>query len=377
MGSPFSGPNNFSIHSMKSLVKLVSFIGLGLNALLPAVMGQEPLRTLQTVKLERGSKQYIGALLAEDSENFVLLQRDGRMKIVPRSGSSQPKLIKDNFAPVSAQTMQDALRNEFGKEYEVTQTEHYLVVHPIGKSQQCAQPFEEQFINARQYFEIRGVPTREPEFPLVAVVLNSRDEFDRFLKNYQPENAQNEVLGYYSPRSNRTITYDQTSERSGGRSNIETLIHEATHQIAFNTGIHSRFSPMPRWFTEGLATMFEAPGVHHSVSHPERQQRLNSKWQSFIRSKSEPGDSSGILAELIANDDLFRRNPEKAYGYSWALTFYLAETQPEKYAQYVQSVSQRTRFLDYPSQKRLEDFVKIFGNDLADLEARMTRFLLE
>lgn len=362
---------------MKSLLKLLTSLGLGLLAAVSAVTAQESLHRMQTVKLERGAKQYVGALLAEDADNYVLLQRDGRMKVVSRSGSSRPTPLLDSFSPFSAQTMQESLRAEFGKEYEVSQTEHYLVVHPVGKARQCAQPFEEQYINARQYFEIRGVPTSNPDFPLVAVVLNTRHEFDRFLENYQPENAHEQVLGYYSPRSNRTITYDQSNESTGTRSNIETLIHEATHQIAFNTGIHSRFSPMPRWFTEGLATMFEAPGVHSSVTHPNLQQRFNKKWLSYIRRKTRPGESKGVLAELIRSDEIFRSNPEKAYGYSWALTFYLAETQPEKYAQYVRRVSQRTHFRDYSSQMRIEDFITIFGNDLADLESRMSRFLLE
>lgn len=362
---------------MKRLMKLVASACLGLCVWAEAATAQEPLHSMQTVKLERGAKQYIGALLAEDSENYILLQRDGRMKVVPRSGSSRPKPLLDSFAPLTSQTMQESLRAEFGKEYEVTQTEHYLVVHPIGKAKQCAQPFEEQYLNARRYFEIRGVPTRNPDFPLVAIVLNTRREFDRFLENYQPENAHDQVLGYYSPRSNRTITYDQSNEPSGQRNTGDTLIHEATHQIAFNTGIHSRFSPMPRWFTEGLATMFEAPGIHASVTHPQRQQRFNRKWLSYLRGKTQPGGSTGVLAELISSDELFRSNPEKAYGYSWALTFYLAETQPEKYAQYVRRVSQRTQFLDYTSQARIEDFVRIFGTDLTDLEARMSRFILE
>ena len=362
---------------MKSLSQLIPAVGLGLLALSQVAAAQEALHAMQTVKLERGAKQYIGALLAEDAENYVLLQRDGRMKVVSRSGSSHPTPLLDRFAPFTAQTMQEALKAEFGKAYEVSQTEHYLVVHPTGKARQCAAPFEEQYINARQYFEIRGVPTRNPDFPLVAVVLNTRGEFDRFLENYQPENAHERVLGYYSPRSNRTITYDQSSGPSGQRNTKDTLIHEATHQIAFNTGIHSRFSPMPRWFTEGLATMFEAPGVHSSLTHPNLQQRFNKKWLSYVRSKSQPGESTGVLAELISSDELFRRNPERAYGYSWALTFYLAETQPEKYAQYVRRVSQRTSFRDYSSQARIEDVAKIFGNDLSDLEARMSRFLLE
>src|SRR5436190_8860041 len=44
----------------------------------------------------------------------------------------------------------------------------------------------------------------------------------------------------------------------------DTMIHEATHQVAFNTGLHSRIGENPRWVVEGLATVFEAPGVRNS-----------------------------------------------------------------------------------------------------------------
>lgn len=353
---------------------LLSLLTLAIG--IPAI-GQDDLQGFQTVELVRGKKQYVGALLAEDAENYVLLQRDGRMKVLARAGSSEPKVRSKQFSPYSVQAMQDALRDEFGKNYEVSQTEHYLVVHPKGKFQPCAVPFEDQYIRSQQYFRLRGVQTREPDFPLVAVVLNSRDEFDRFLETYQPENAQQQVVGYYSPRSNRTITYFQTGSGSQQAETFETLIHEATHQIAYNTGIHSRYSPMPRWFTEGLATMFEAKGVHNSGAFPGRQYRANKKWLESVRVSHPPGKSSGLLADLISSDELFRRDPQKAYGLAWAVTFYLAETQPEKYSLYIQRVAGKKSFQDYSSQQRLEDFIKVFGNDLDELESRVLRFIAE
>src|SRR5262245_20690259 len=32
----------------------------------------------------------------------------------------------------------------------------------------------------------------------------------------------------------------------------DTMIHEATHQVAFNTGLHSRLGCNPKWVVEGL-----------------------------------------------------------------------------------------------------------------------------
>src|SRR5262245_63767441 len=44
--------------------------------------------------------------------------------------------------------------------------------------------------------------------------------------------------------------------------NLSTTIHEATHQIAFNSGCHRRFADNPVWLAEGLAMYFETPEVH-------------------------------------------------------------------------------------------------------------------
>ena len=41
--------------------------------------------------------------------------------------------------------------------------------------------------------------------------------------------------------------------------NMATIVHEATHQIAFNSGLHVRFADNPLWLTEGMAMYFEGP----------------------------------------------------------------------------------------------------------------------
>ena len=54
--------------------------------------------------------------------------------------------------------------------------------------------------------------------------------------------------------------------------NADTIIHEAAHQTAFNTGVHTRCGDSPRWLVEGLGTMFEARKVRaqrrHDIGQP-------------------------------------------------------------------------------------------------------------
>jgi len=123
--------------------------------------------------------------------------------------------------------------------------------------------------------------------------------------------------------------------------------------------------------------MFEAPGIHNGAAYPGLKQRVNRDWLAYLKKQAKKGQTSGVLPELISSDELFRSSPQKAYGYAWGLTFFLAELHPEKYAQYVKRVGGRGEFREYGSQQRTEDFVRVFGSDLVDLEARMLRYLAD
>ena len=96
--------------------------------------------------------------------------------------------------------------------------------------------------------------------------------------------ASHSIVGYYNQLTNRITTYDitgsdstdttasQSSHSVGVKilqnprasSLIATLVHEATHQLAFNAGLHVRLSPTPVWLSEGIATYFETPDLTNS-----------------------------------------------------------------------------------------------------------------
>ena len=115
--------------------------------------------------------------------------------------------------------------------------------------------------------------------------------------------------------------------------NAETIIHEATHQTAFNVGVHRRFAAAPRWLVEGLATMFEAPGVWNAQYDHTQADRVNrgrlAGFRDYVAKRRQPGS----LATLLTTDDAFRSDPDGAYAEAWALSFYLCETQPRLYAE--------------------------------------------
>ncbi len=340
-----------------------------------AVCAQSP-NTDLTIKVSHNSKAYIGKPMTWDGKEMLLLRRDGRVSTLPVRSRKDFSKIKDGFKPYSKDELRVRLQKEFGSKYQVSITENFVVVHPHGSYNVWAMPFQKLYAQFHAYFFKRGFKLTDPEFPMVAVVLKSRKDFDRFLRKYHDYDSR--VLGYYSPNSNRIITYDQTggskSKSSDWLFNAHTIIHEATHQTAFNTGIHSRYAPVPRWISEGLAMMFEAPGVNNSLYHAQLSDRINRDRLIVLKSYYAADQVRNKLADLVVSDQIFRTDPELAYALSWGLTFYLSEKMPSQYQAFLKADGERTDFQGFDSKRRAAAFLKSFGGDLQALNARMKRY---
>jgi hypothetical protein len=308
----------------------------------------------------------------------VLLDRDGRLWDFEAQDAAQIQKTTTTFRAYTAAMMRSRLQKEFGTGFEVSGTGHYLVVHPAGERDQWNMRFEELYRSFVHYFLVRGLAVREPDFPLVAVVFKSRGDFQRFSAR-EGTSLDPGVVGYYWPVSNRVALYDQTAGQGKDADWAETaatIIHEATHQTAFNCGIHNRFAPPPRWVTEGLGTLFEAPGVWDSRNHPRRQDRINpGQMRDFQAGVGR--HKLDVLVKLISSDRLFDSDPQTAYAEAWAFTWFLVETRPREYARYLVRTAGRPAFQTPTSVERLADFTAIFGENLRLLDANYLRFMAE
>ncbi|MEZ6095503.1 MAG: DUF1570 domain-containing protein [Pirellulaceae bacterium] len=325
-----------------------------------------------TYRIETESRSYVGRPLAVDSSSIALLRTNGRISFIPKTDIKSTDKISERFDPLTSTQLRTGLQKEFGARYEVTTTRHFVVVHSPGGHQTWAVPFEKLYDQMRHYFGARGISLDTPEFVMVAIVLNSRDEFDAFLRAYVKYDAN--IHGYYSPLSNRIITYRQPDGELDFFQ-LSTVIHEAAHQVAFNTGLHSRVAQTPRWASEGLATMFEARGVHSSYRYNGLSERINQGQLKALAQYSRDGKVRGKLQALISGDELFEREPLLAYSLAWAVTFYVCETRPADYSRYMNRLRNRPDFQEYTAKERLKDFQDLFGNDLNDFEIRMLQYL--
>jgi hypothetical protein len=332
--------------------------------------GGERRGTLMRVEIE--GQEIEGAPLAWSDTGIVLLTRDGALVGLDPKHVSKQRKTTAAFESYSATAMRSRLSREFGEKFEVGAAGKFLVVHPRGHGQQWARRFDELYRSFRHYFSVRGFELDDPEFPLVAVVLPTRGEYDAYR---QKDNVSASTVGYYSPSSNRVVLYDvsEGADEKAWHKNAATIIHEATHQAAFNVGIHNRLRATPRWVVEGLGTMFEAEGVWDSRNHPRQSERINkdllARFKEYL-----PRRDDDALAQMVASDRVFKTDPAAAYAQAWALTFFLVETRARDYAKYLK-LTVGEDFQPYPESQRVADFTKVFGNNLKHLDAQFVRFI--
>ncbi len=321
-------------------------------------------------------QRFEGRPLFWSQDRVQLMLRDGRLFEFPTTSATNFSKTADHFKSYSAAEVRSRLAAELGQDFEITSTGHYLVAHPKGQRDRWARRFEDLHRQFVHYFTVRGFEVEEPSFPLIAIVWKNQDEYRRHAVRTGTAVGKN-VLGYYSPKTNRVHLYDEADDkmsRKAWQRNASTIIHEVTHQTAFNTGVHRRFTGCPRWVAEGLGLMFEAPGVYDSARHPLPQDRINrAQLANFRRVASQQAKAE--LVEMIASDQRFRNNVRLAYAQSWAFSYYLAETQPRRYTEYLARTSRRKPGTIYSSTERLSDFTAVFGDNFDMHQSRFEQFM--
>ncbi len=352
-------------------LSLVMLLAIGANAFCQPEI---------TARLKYNNNEFYGLPLGFDGKNMALLDPGSKLILVPAKSANDFEVVADEFRSYTHEQMAELLEREFGKRYDVSKTDRFVVVHPWGSPAVYAKPFETFYQRFIKFFETHGIKLTKPRSPMVAVVLRSRNDFDRSLIN-EIDIRDSRISGFYSRFSNRITTYDPSAQlrKSGDRwlYKASPVIHEATHQSAFNTGLHNRFSPPPKWLSEGIATLFEAPGFNHASQNKGQARRVNISRLRQLRKHLTQGGINAALINLIANDKIFQSDIELAYALSWGLSFYLYESQPKKYFGFIKQDSTRKNFQPYTQDERLRDFVNAFGNDFEALERQLRSFYLK
>src|SRR6056297_1633974 len=315
-----------------------------------------------------------GEILVEARDGGVLLLGDdGRIwtiqpdRIQHRTNDDAP------FRPASVEETQRRLLAEMPAGFRIYQTNHYLICHNTSDryATWVGALFEQLYRGFYAYWKNQGWELEEPRFPLVGLVFADRESFVRYA---QPElgDSVKGIIGYYNLETNRMTTYDMpNAERK-----VATIIHEATHQLAYNAGLQKRFADNPMWVSEGLAVFFEAPDFTSPRGWRSigRINRVN--FQRFARYlRSRPADS---LTTLLSDDSRFRRGATAtdAYAEAWALNYFLLKTREEEYVDYLQRLSEGERLGTASPRERIAVFEEAIGMSLEELERRFLPFMM-
>ncbi|MFO1093400.1 MAG: DUF1570 domain-containing protein [Planctomycetaceae bacterium] len=329
-------------------------------------------RSTQTLALE-------GRVLVEAVDGGILLEDVQRRlwSITPDRLQSRNEAGHD-FTALSAAALGAAIVSELGPGFAVHQTSHYVICSnaPDAYVDWVGSLFERLQRAFLQTWKQAGWELPAPAEPLPALVFRSQTEYAAFaLKDAGPEVA--DKPGYYSIRTNRIVLYDlaTTAHGAGATSrddvesrvaaapaNVATIVHEATHQIAFNCGMHTRYSDTPMWLAEGIAMYCETPDLRtgsgwRTIGKPNLN-RLR-QYREFTARRRQPGS----LRTLIQDEARFR-NPETmadAYAEGWALVDYLMRERREDLVVYLQRISAKPQLAWDAAEIRSRDFEEAFG----------------
>lgn len=329
-----------------------------------------PLLQLRT----QSAEHFIGLPIHWSDFDAVLLEPTGRMHHLSQSDIISHTLLERVFQPQSTIEASRLLQHELGPSFEVLIQGSYVVAAPKNHAARWRDRFQTLLAGYIRYFEIRGWPLRQPDFPLVVIVLPDRNAFQRYIAHESTHTSSN-VVGSYFPRSNRCVLYEIDGAVGVDWSETEaTIVHEAVHQLAFNTGVHERLAENPLWLVEGFATMFEQPAVYDTrVNHSHLESRmLASKVQQIQPILREPGALESRIRGMIESDSIFQLEPLPAYTVAWALTFYLSERMPNEFAEYLK-LQRKRDFGSYSASARVRDFRKAIQIDPASLALQIQR----
>lgn len=347
---------------------------VGLSSLTQSVHAQGRPKLLE-VQLPSGQES--GLPIHWDREYGLLLKSSGSMIELDIADVRSHRVVQEEFVPQSLTSARSLLQAEMGGNFETATVGPYVLAAPRGNVDRWRERFRVLLAGYSRYFETRGWQLRTPDFPLCVLILPSKADFERYCQQQLGKSMPN-LMGYYFPKTNRCVLF----EVGGGTATTDwseterTIVHEAVHQLAYNTGVHERLADNPQWVVEGLATMFEEPAVFdtrsasRTVAGRVNQQQL----VTLRRLLEDPAMLESQLNTLVTSNEMFKRDPQTAYALAWGLTFYLAERMSSQYGAYSQRLARLGKLRGYGAADRARDFSRAFEGDTSMIATQLQRF---
>ena len=362
-------------------------------------IGLPKAEALESVTWQREGQSMItrGQVLVEAQDGGLLLvDPDGVLWMIQPNEITSRTATDEPFAPTTRRDFVKRLQDELPSQFRIRETAHYLFAYDTSTAyaKWCGVLYERLYRAFYNFWRQRGLELEEPEFPLLATIFARRSDFAAY-STAELGDAVRSVVGYYSLETNRVVMYDLTGlEHHGGEPtsdmkriqqllsrpaavpNVATIVHEATHQLAYNSGLQTRYADNPLWLSEGLAMFFETPDFRSDKGwrrvggvHPIRLGQF--------RASLDAG-SPRRLEQLLVHDEVFR-DPETAgpaYAEAWSLSYYLLRRQPDRFIEYLREIAAEQPLINRTAAERVAMFRRHFG-DLTVLDEDFVRYMIK
>ncbi len=373
----------------------ITVCGLGVLLAAPPAAGVEQI----TFQRDGDQRHVAGAVQIEDQEGGVLLlSPDNTLWIIPQEEIVRRSADSVVFRMLTDEEMAKKLLDELPAGFRIHRTANYVICYNTSDAyaEWCGGLFERLRRGFYSYWKNRGMTLREPDQRLVALVFDGRKSFQKYS---EPElgNASGAMMGYYNLRTNRVAMYDLTGAdglRGDGRRassashintilsqpaaerTVATIVHEATHQLAYNSGLQTRYADIPAWVSEGIAVYFETPDLRSSKGWRGIGGLHSLHLNQFQRSSRIRTDDP--LMTVLTDDARFRdpKTASQAYADAWALNYYLLRVRKQDYVDYLQGLAGQKPLIEVTGPERVARFRRAFGDDLEELSSRWQRYML-
>ena len=377
-------------HSHRRLVFSLCLLVLGQGA---SVLAVEHL----LIELDGGREQKLsGKVVVEDSAGSMLLETDeGALWPIMASTILDRTSDSKTMMPLDKKQLTERLLQELGPEFQSHNSTHYVVVFNTTRkyaiwTSSLLERLQKGFL---AFWKKRGCKVHAPKTPLAVLIFNNKASYIKHARIEMGAAAGN-AIGYYSFQTNRIVMYDLTGSQAMRRANskrgslkeisallqtreaeplVATIIHEATHQIAFNCDLQTRYVDNPIWISEGMAVYFETPNLSSNRLWSGTNKINYSRWDRFRQNVRN--DKAASLKTLITNDDRLRhpRTALDGYAEAWAWNYFLIKWHSKEYANYLKMLAEKPLLTQDKPAQRLSDFQDHFGKNLKDLEAEFYR----
>ncbi len=369
------------------------------SVLLWAFLGRS-LLAIETITLERDGKtiQTSGRVLVEAQDGGLLMVApDGKLWIMQPEEIQGRASSEQAFQAFTQEELAERLLQELPQGFRIHSTAHYVICYNTSQSYAgwCGALFERLYRGFYSFWKNRGLKLAEPEFPLIGLIFDSQASYAAYSRK-ELGAAATSVIGYYNMQTNRVTMYDLTGAdglrkyqrrvssaahinqillRPGAERTVATIVHEATHQLAYNSGLQTRYADNPAWVSEGIAIYFETPDLRSSKGWRNIGAVNRVNLAQFRRSL--PSRTPDALVKLLTDDTRFRNTTtaRTVYADAWALNYFLLRVHSKEYSSYLEKLARQEPLVELTSAERVARFQQAFGDDLESLNEEFLRYM--